>query len=160
MSADDVDERSAEEVTAAKEAVLEAQHLPFVQAILDGTLPTSHVVSFMGDASEEVREAALSVARAAVSGDAAAGKSAELLTALAKTVDGAGDAPSTRSADLARGAVVALYAHLASTTLPPPNRCHSHTPRTLFPLPPLGCGCGRVVAPARMLDRARATGCA
>ena len=119
MSADDVDERSAEEVTAAKEAVLEAEHLPFVQAILDGTLPTSHVVSFMGDASEEVREAALSVARAAVSGDAAAGKSAELLTALAKTVDGAGDAPSTRSADLARGAVVALYAHLASTTLPP-----------------------------------------
>ena len=118
MSADAADERSAEEVTAAKEAVLEVEHGPFVTAILDGTLPTSVVVAAMGDASEEVRDAALSVARAAVSGEAAAGKSDQLLTALASTVDGAGDAAATRGADLARGAVVALYAHLAATTLP------------------------------------------
>ena len=119
MSADSVDDRSADEVTAAKEAVLEAEHAPFVQAILDGSLPTSVVVAAMGDAAEEVRDAALSVARAAVSGDAASGKSADLLAALAAAVDGeAGGAPATRGADLARGAVVALYGHLAATSLP------------------------------------------
>ena len=106
-------------MTAAKEAVLEAEHAPFVQAILDGSLPTSVVVAAMGDAAEEVRDAALSVARAAVSGDAASGKSADLLAALAAAVDGeAGGAPATRGADLARGAVVALYGHLAATSLP------------------------------------------
>ena len=119
MSADSVDDRSADEVTAAKEAVLEAEHAPFVQAILDKSLPTSVVVAAMGDAAEEVRDAALSVARAAVSGDAASGKSADLLAALAAAVDGeAGGAPATRGADLARGAVVALYGHLAATSLP------------------------------------------
>ena len=119
MSADSVDDRSADEVTAAKEAVLEAEHAPFVQAILDGSLPTSVVVASMGDAAEEVRDAALSVARAAVSGDAASGKSADLLAALASAVDSeAGGAPGTRGSDLARGAVVALYGHLAATSLP------------------------------------------
>ena len=119
MSADSTDDRSAEEVTAAKEAVLEAEHAPFVQAILDGSLPTSVVVAAMGDAAEEVRDAALSVARAAVSGDAASGKSADLLAALASAVDGeAGVASATRGKDLARGAVVALYGHLAATSLP------------------------------------------
>ena len=106
-------------MTAAKEAVLEAEHAPFVRAILDKSLPTSVVVAAMGDAAEEVRDAALSVARAAVSGDAASGKSADLLAALAAAVDGeAGGAPATRGADLARGAVVALYGHLAATSLP------------------------------------------
>jgi hypothetical protein len=110
VSADSTDDRSAEEVTAAKEAVLEAEHAPFVQAILDGSLPTSVVVAAMGDAAEEVRDAALSVARAAVSGDAASGKSSDLLAALASAVDGeAGVASATRGKDLARGAVVALY---------------------------------------------------
>jgi len=119
VSADSTDDRSAEEVTAAKEAVLEAEHAPFVQAILDGSLPTSVVVAAMGDAAEEVRDAALSVARAAVSGDAASGKSADLLAALASAVDGeAGVASATRGKDLARGAVVALYGHLAATSLP------------------------------------------
>ena len=119
VSADSVDDRSADEVTAAKEAVLEAEHAPFVQAILDGSLPTSVVVASMGDAAEEVRDAALSVARAAVSGDAASGKSADLLAALASAVDSeAGGAPGTRGSDLARGAVVALYGHLAATSLP------------------------------------------
>ena len=119
VSADSVDDRSADEVTAAKEAVLEAEHAPFVRAILEKSLSTSVVVAAMGDAAEEVRDAALSVARAAVSGDAANGKAADLLAALASAVDGeAGGAPATRGADLARGAVVALYGHLAATSLP------------------------------------------
>ena len=83
VSADSVDDRSADEVTAAKEAVLEAEHAPFVRAILEKSLSTSVVVAAMGDAAEEVRDAALSVARAAVSGDAANGKAADLLAALA-----------------------------------------------------------------------------
>ena len=89
QSADTVDERSADQIVAAKEAVLELPHAPFVAAVLDGSIATTGAVAAgLGDVAEEVRDAALSLARAAVSGDAAAGKSSEILSALAAAVPG------------------------------------------------------------------------
>ena len=121
QSADTVDERSADQIVAAKEAVLELPHAPFVAAVLDGSIATTAVAAGLGDVAEEVRDAALSLARAAVSGDAAAGKSSEILSALAAAVDAAvadAAAPANRAEDHVRGAIVALYGHCANETFP------------------------------------------
>ena len=122
QSADTVDERSADQIVAAKEAVLELPHAPFVAAVLDGSIATTAVAAGLGDVAEEVRDAALSLARAAVSGDAAAGKSSEILSALAAAVDAAvadtPAAPANRAEDHVRGAIVALYGHCANETFP------------------------------------------
>ena len=122
QSANDADERSAADITKAKEAVLESDHASFVAAVVSGDIASSPVAVATGDVAEEVRVAALSVARAALSGDAAEGKSAEILSALAKMVEdkvvAAEAATQARSEDHRRGALVALYGHCASTSLP------------------------------------------
>ena len=122
QSANDADERSAADITKAKEAVLESDHASFVAAVVSGDIASSPVAVATGDVAEEVRVAALSAARAALSGDAAEGKSAEILSALAKMVEdnvvAAEAATQDRSEDHRRGALVALYGHCASTSLP------------------------------------------
>lgn len=121
QSADTVDERSADQVTAAKDAILEADHAKFVAAVLEGTAATSVVAAALGDVADDVREAAISVARAALSGPAAAGKEAAILAALAQTIDAdvaQGEQPLNRQEDHVRGALVALYGHCADATLP------------------------------------------
>ena len=122
QSADTVDERSADEVTAAKEKILEADHAAFVAAVLAGAADTSLVAAALGDVAEEVREAALSVARAALTGDAAAGNETAILAALEKAIDryaDAGDEPKNRQEDHVRGAVISLYGHCANVGIPP-----------------------------------------
>ena len=122
QSANDADERSAADITSAKEAVLESDHLAFVAAVVSGDIAASPVAVATGDVDDEVREAALSVARAALSGDAANGKASQILASLAKTVEDkvvATEASTAmRSEDHRRGALVALYGHCAATSLP------------------------------------------
>ena len=65
QSANDADERSAADITKAKEAVLESDHASFVAAVVSGDIASSPVAVATGDVAEEVRVAALSVARAA-----------------------------------------------------------------------------------------------
>jgi hypothetical protein len=78
------------QVEAHKELLQAASHADFVAAVLAGGVSSSQIaLSGLGDPSEEIRETALSAARAACSGAAAAGKEAEILTALAANVDGA-----------------------------------------------------------------------
>ena len=122
QSANDADERSAADITNAKEAVLESDHLAFVAAVVSGDIAASPVAVATGDVDDEVREAALSVARAALSGDAANGKASQILASLAKMVEDkvvATEASTAmRSEDHRRGALVALYGHCAATSLP------------------------------------------
>ena len=120
QSAEDADDRTPDEIARAKERVLELDHAPFVAAVLDGTASTTAVFAALGDACDEVREAALSVARAAVSGDAAVGRADALASSLAAAVDALASSPphAQRRDDLARGGLVALYLHCASALIP------------------------------------------
>ena len=93
QSAEDADDRAPDEIARAKERVLELDHAPFVAAVLDGTASTTAVFAALGDACDEVREAALSVARAAVSGDAAEGRADALASSLAAAVDAFASSP-------------------------------------------------------------------
>jgi elongation factor 3 len=121
QSAETVDERSDHQVTAAAEAIFEADHAKFVAAVLEGSADTSIVAGALGDVAENVRQAGISVARAALSGPAAAGKGDAILTALAKAVDAdaaKGEQPLNRAEDHVRGAIIALYGHCADTGIP------------------------------------------
>ena len=121
QSADTVDERSADQIVAAKEAVLELPHAPFVAAVLDGSIATTAVAAGLGDVAEEVRDAALSLARAAVSGDAAAGKSSEILSAPPP--------PSTPPSPTRRRPLTAPR----TTCAAPSSRCTATAPTRLSP---------------------------
>ena len=121
QSVDTVDERSTDQVTAAKDAILEADHEKFVAAVLSGSAATSAVAVGLGDVAEDVRDAAISVARAALTGPAATGNETAILDALAAAVDAdaeKGEQPVNRQEDHVRGAVVALYGHVANVGLP------------------------------------------
>lgn len=66
-SIETADERSAEEVAEAKEALLASDRGEFVDAVRSGKLISSKCAIGLGDVSEDIRDAALSVGRAALS---------------------------------------------------------------------------------------------
>ena len=61
QSADTVDERSAEAVSAAKDAILEASHEKFVASVLGGTADTSVVA--VGAMTDSVRVSSIHISQ-------------------------------------------------------------------------------------------------
>ena len=114
-SIETADERSAEEVAEAKEALLASDRGEFVDAVRSGKLISSKCAIGLGDVSEDIRDAALSVGRAALSEVSdKEGVGRACVEALSTYLTGQGACePTSHSEDHTHGGILAFYGHAA-----------------------------------------------
>ena len=108
------DERSADEVREAKEATLASDRGEFIEGVEQGKFVGTKIANALGDVAVEVREAALSVGRAALSDLTDKARGAACAEALLGYLTGQGACePMSHGEDNTHGAAIALYAHAA-----------------------------------------------
>ena len=108
------DEQSADEVREAKEATLASDRGEFIEGVEQGKFVGTKIANALGDVAGEVREAALSVGRAALSDLTDKARGAACAEALLGYLTGQGACePMSHGEDNTHGAAIALYAHAA-----------------------------------------------